>query len=260
MRAVLAQLEPLPGDVGSNARRAAIAVAGASEADLVVFPELYLCGYDLATVRSLAVAPDGPDLAEVRESAAAVGTAVLIGLAEERGEAVANSLVAIGPDGRTAGIARKVQLFGEEAAVFEAGDDLSVIELAGRQLGLMICFDMEFPECARALARAGAELLVTASANMAPFHGDHEVASRARALDNRLAHLYVNRVGSEAGLDFVGGSRAIRSDGSVVADAGDHDEQMLDVEVPQDEHGDERTDYLALVRDDLRAVRATPAT
>jgi predicted amidohydrolase len=122
----------------------------------------------------------------------------------------------------------------------------------------MICFDMEFPECARALALAGADLLVTASANMAPFYADHLLASRARALDNRLAHLYVNRVGAEAGLRFVGGSRAIASDGTVLADAGEDDERLLEVEVPRDEAGDERTAYLALLRGELRAVPAAP--
>ena len=55
------------------------------------------------------------------------------------------------------------------------------------------------PEPARALAVAGAELLVTAAANMEPFDGDHALAARARALDNRLPHLYVNRAAARAG-------------------------------------------------------------
>ena len=99
-------------------------------------------------------------------------------------------------------------------------------ELAGLRVGPLICFDMEFPELARALARAGADLLVTASANMEPFYSDHQIASQARALDNRLPHLYCNRCGVEAGLVFVGGSRAVRSDGTIAAQAGGGEELL----------------------------------
>jgi predicted amidohydrolase len=117
---------------------------------------------------------------------------------------------------------------------------------------------MVFPLWAGALALGGAEMLVTASANMAPFHEDHLLASRARALDNRLAHLYVNRVGSEAGLRFVGGSRAIDPGGNVLTDAGQDGERLLAIEMAEVQPGDERTDYLALLRNDVRAVPARP--
>jgi predicted amidohydrolase len=258
VRALLAQLAPAPGDLGANARAAAEVVARHPDADLAVFPELFLCGYDLARVRALAVSADGPALAPVRSAAAESATAVLVGLAEDRGAAIANSLVAIGADGAVAGVARKVQLFGDEADVFRAADELAMLELAGHRVGPMICFDVEFPEWARALARAGSEVLVTAASNMAPFHEDHLLASRARALDNRLPHLYVNRVGTEAGLRFVGGSRAVAPDGTVLADAGPDGERLLAVEVALDRGDDERVDYLAHLRYDVALAAARP--
>jgi predicted amidohydrolase len=113
----------------------------------------------------------------------------------------------------------------------------------------MICFDVEFPEVARALARSGADLLVTSSANMTPFFGDHLLATRARALDNRLPHVYTNRVGSEGGHEFVGGTRAITSDGEVQAEAPDAVEDVLIVDVIDRGTADERVDYLAHLRD-----------
>ena len=62
-------------------------------------------------------------------------------------------------------------------------------------------------------------LLVTASANMAPFGPDHEVATRVRAAENHLPHLYVNGVGTIGGLRLVGGSRSVDASGTVLAEA-----------------------------------------
>ncbi len=258
MRALLAQLEPLPGSPAANASRAAEMIRDQEDcAALVVFPELYLSGYDLAAVGETAIEPDGPVLGGIRRAAAESGTAVAIGFAEQRGSALANSLALIDEHGTLSSVYRKVQLFGDEAEVFEAGDELVVWEAAGRRIGPLICFDIEFPEPARALARAGADMLVTAAANMEPYFEDHVVASRARALDNRVPHLYVNRCGEEAGVRFVGGTRAVRSDGTVSAAAGQQAEQTLDVRVEDAGSTDERVEYLTHVREDLKVIAPT---
>ena len=166
----------------------------------MVLPELFLSGYDLARARDTAVDLDGAELATVRAAAEAADTAVIVGFGERRGGAVANAVACIDARGDVAAVYRKLCLFGAEADVFEAGDELVLAELGERRVGPLICFDMEFPEPARALAAAGADLLVTAAANMEPFFDDQLIASQARALDNRLPHLYVNRAGSEGGL------------------------------------------------------------
>ena len=69
----------------------------------------------------------------------------------------------------TAAVYRKVQLYGgDESDTFVAGDALVVTEVCGLKMGFIICFDVEFPEVARSLARADAELLVTISATCNP--------------------------------------------------------------------------------------------
>ena len=83
-----------------------------------------------------------------------------------------------------------------------------ILELAGRRAAPLICFDIEFPEPGRQLALAGAELLVTASANMDPFFIDHAVGAVAGARE-QAPHLYANLVGSGDGLVFVGASRSV---------------------------------------------------
>jgi predicted amidohydrolase len=224
---LLAQLSPVPGDLAANAARAAAAIADEPGAELAAFPELYLSGYDLAHLEAWAVEPDGEELAPVRAAAAEHRTAVVMGFVERGpGGELRNSAALIDEEGRVAGVYRKVALFGRERDHFAAGERLVVATLAGRRVGPLICFDVEFPELARDLAAGGAELLVTVSANMEPYYDDHELASRARALDNRRAHVYVNRAGAEAGLAFVGGSRVIASDGSVSLELSRREERV----------------------------------
>jgi predicted amidohydrolase len=258
VRALLAQLEPVPGAPDANASRGA-EIVRAHDAELVVFPELYLSGYDLRRAGDAAIEPDAAPIAALRRAAAETGTAVAIGFAERRGAALANSLALIDERGELVAVYRKVHLFGDELDAFEPGEQLVVAELAGRRAGALICFDMEFPEPARALAVAGADLLVTASANMEPFYGDHRIASQARALDNRLPHLYCNRCGEEAGLRFVGGSRALHADGTIGAEAGDG-EQLLAVDAGPRGAGDDRVDYLAHRREAVVVTASTTAT
>lgn len=243
MKALLAQIEPAPGDVYRNTDRAVELIVGAN-ADLIVFPELCLPGYDLRSVRAAAIDADSPPIATIRAAASDAHTAVIVGFAESRGSSVSNAAALIDERGVLVAVYRKIQLFGDEQAVFEPGEKLFVAELAGRLVGTLICFDMEFPEPARALARAGVDLLVTVAANMEPFYSDHRIASQARALDNRIPHLYCNRCGTEAGIEFVGGSRALRADGTIADEAGS-EEALLAVSAASRGVDDDRVDYLS---------------
>lgn len=253
MHVLLAQLDPVPGDARANAASIAAAVAAHPEAELAVFPELFLTGYDLERAAELALTPTQRPFPELFDVARNSRTALLVGFPELTVDGgVANALACIDADGRHVATYRKANLFAAEAAAFVAGDELLVVELAGHRIGLLTCFDVEFPEPARLLARAGAELLVTVAANMEPYGPDHALASRARALDNRLPHVYVNRVGSEAGLQFVGGSAALAPDGSPLLELGAASASRV-VEIPLGVAARPQVNYLEHLRDDLVA-------
>lgn len=259
MHALLAQLAPAPADARRNLATVRALLEAHPEADLAVFPELFLQGYDPERAAALAVSRDDPLVEEMCAVAAANDTALVIGFAERTDREPANALACIDRDGTLAATYRKAHLFGErESAAFVAGDALVVTHLAGVAVGVLLCFDVEFPEVARSLARAGAHLLVTAAANMDPYGPDHALAVRARALDNRLHHLYANRCGAEAGLVFIGGSAAIAPDGSVVAIAG-RDEDVVTVDLDPERRDDvsAEVDYLLHLRTDL-VVDAPP--
>jgi predicted amidohydrolase len=244
VRALLAQLTPAPGLVSDNAARAARTIRSNPQVDLVVFPELFLSGYRARDLGEVACDGDSRELDEVAEACASAGSAAIVGFVERDAQGFRNAAACIDRDGSIAAIYRKAQLFGEEAEAFAPGEWLLVVELAGRAVAPLICFDVEFPELARATAMAGADLLVTVAANMEPFAHDHRVHAAARALENRIPHLYVNRGGSESGFDFVGESRALRADGTIDAEA-TGDEELLEVEVGPSGSDDDRVDYLS---------------
>lgn len=255
MRVLLGQLEPAPGDLAANARAVADALAGHPDADLAVFPELFLPGYAPERADELAVDAGGPELTVVGEAAAAAATSVVVGFAERVEGGVANAVACFDPDGRLAATYRKTHLFGpREHAAFTAGDALCVTDLGGVAIAPLICFDVEFPEPARAVSRAGAEVLVTVAANMDPYAEDHALAARARALDNRRPHVYVNRVGSESGLRFCGASAAIAADGRVLSSAGT-DAALLEVDLDVAVGAPPDVDYLSQIRSDLEVER-----
>ena len=122
------------------------------------------------------------------------------------------------------------------------------MELAGRRVAPLICFDIEFPEPARQVTLAGADLLVTASANMEPYYLDHAIGTVARAHENRRPHLYANMVGEGDGLVFVGGSRSIAPSGETLMEAGQSEEELLVVPVAEPAGIDELTDYPNLLQ------------
>jgi (R)-amidase len=244
MNALLAQLASVVRDPHANVERAVAAIAKHPDVDLAVFPELFLSAYDLRSLDLTAFAADGDELGEIAAAAASAGTAVVVGFAERLGEGgFANSVACIDRDGALAAVYRKTMLFAGERKVFTPGDELCLVPLAGRVAAPLVCFDAEFPEPARALAVAGAELLVTASANMEPYGDDHEIAIRARALENHLPHVYVNAVGTVGRHEFVGRSRSVDAGGEVLAAAGRGEELVV---APVGEPGavSEHVDYL----------------
>lgn len=252
MKALLAQLGCRIGDLEGNTARAVDAIRSHPEADIAVFPELYLSGYTYRDLDEVARDPESAELREIGAAAAEAETAVVIGFAERMASGVANSAACIDSDGTLAGVYRKTYLFPSEAnAGFVQGEELLVLDLAGRRVAPLICFDIEFPEPGRQVALAGAELIATASANMEPFYLDHAVGAVARAHENRLPHLYTNLVGSGDGLTFVGASRSVAPTGEVLVEASRDREELLVVPVAEREGIDPRVDYPKLVRPPL---------
>ena len=262
LNVLLAQLTPKLRDVRGNLQTTEELLAQGT--DLAVFPELFLAGYSTRDVDDLAFDLDGPEVGEMARLARGGETAVIFGLHERVSGGVANSAVCLDRRGNLAGAYRKAHLFGEERGAFVAGNGLVIADLDGIETGLMICFDVEYPEVARALATAGADLLVTISANMDPFGRDHDVFAMARALENGLPHLYVNQVGKGETFTFAGGTMAVSADGEHLATSStteDVIEFSLDLSARNEERSEGlRPDYLKESRGPLPVRRTAAAS
>lgn len=252
----LAQLSPHLRETEANVETVRRVVVEHPRADLIIFPELFLSGYTVTDVDELALLPSDPEMKILTDVARENSTALIVGAVERVGDGVANSALCVDERGNIAAVYRKVQPYGgDEGDAFVAGDELLIVELCGLEVGIMICFDMEFPEVARALAQAGAELLVTISANMEPFGNDHAVFASARALENGLPHAYVNQVGpGDKGLIFTGGSSIISPDGELCAQAGSSGETVVNAKLSLPMKSNIREDYLNQLRSPLPEV------
>jgi len=124
---------------------------------------MFLTGYAIGEdVHRLAEPAEGPSAQAVAEIAVRHGLAVLYGYPEREGDAVHNAAQLIGPDGASLAGYRKTHLFGGfEREWFTPGEQAVVqAELDGLRLGIMICYDVEFPENVRSHALAGTDLLL----------------------------------------------------------------------------------------------------
>lgn len=231
LRTALLQSSGRPGSVAANLKALDEAAARAADAGagLLVAPEMYLTGYAIGDdVARLAEAADGPSATAIAETAVRHGVAVAYGYPERDGELVFNSVQLIGPDGVRAANYRKTHLFGcFERDSFTPGEQAVVqAELGGLRIGLMICYDVEFPENVRAHALAGTDLLLVPTAQMHPFQFVAESVVPVRAFENQMYVAYVNRVGKEGEFEFVGLSTLAGPDGVARTRAG-RDEQLV---------------------------------
>ncbi len=219
------QLDLRIGDVVGNRRAAVTAIREAARqgAQVVVLPELSDTGYVFADRREAEVLadPEGT-LAAWHDVASATGTVVVGGLCDRAGGVLVNGAAVV--DG-SAVVARyaKAHLWDGEREIFVAGDTPPVVvDTPAGRLGVMVCYDLEFPDWVRLAAEAGSEIL-TVPVNWPRFSrpgGERpiEVVKAQAAAATWGIHLVVaDRCGAERGVDWVGGSCIIGSDGFPLA-------------------------------------------
>ena len=229
----LLQCTPGPLDVPGNLQRleAAAKQAARGGADLLLCPEMGMTGYNIGatSVRQLAQPAHGGYAQAVAEIARRHGLAVLYGYPELSDDgAVFNAAQWINAQGERCLNYRKTHLYGTlDKAQFAAGQPTTaLVELKGWRVGVLICYDVEFPENTRRLARAGADLIAVPTANMADFDFVSNAVIPVRAYENQTYVAYANYVGHEADIHYGGLSTVAAPDGSLLAQAG-RDETLL---------------------------------
>lgn len=207
------------GDVEADIATVVRAIDQARGADLLVMPELFLGGYRLPPI---VVGETDPRLQPITDAAADAGLVVLVGACLDGPAGFTISTLAFGlgvdPAGRR--VYDKQNPCDAENDHVVAGADSVIIDVAGWAVGLSICYDGCFPEHARAVALAGAEVY---AASVAYFSGSahrREVYYRARAVENGMYVAVSGLSGSVAGAQFDGGSALYDPEGRVLAEVG----------------------------------------
>lgn len=197
-------------------------------ARLLITPEAFTSGYAVSDIEAQAQPIGGPWDHEVAAIAADAGLAILYGHPERAGSVVFNSATLVDQDGSVLARHHKAHLYGDVDRVYQPGCSLDALaDLDGVRIGVLICYDVEFPETVRALALAGADLVAVPTALMTPYEVVTRTLVPARAYENQVYLAYANRSGSEGTLTYCGESCVVGPDGVDRARAGSGDELLL---------------------------------
>lgn len=229
------QFAPRFGELEANLQTLE-ALAAVVEADLLVAPELALSGYLFRAreeVERLSEPVPGPSTERLAAALRGSGARLVVGLAERSGGRLYNSAVLVGPRG-VEGVYRKAHLFNEEKLYFSRGEEgFPLFDVEGVPVGLLVCFDHMFPEAARTLALAGAQIVCHPSNLVLPEYG--QLTTRVRAIENRVFWALCNRHGvetrGESTLRFTGASQITGPDGKVLVRAPEAEDALLVVEI-----------------------------
>lgn len=219
MKVQLAQIPSVDGIVAPNLTRVLEVIQAAqNDVDVIVFPETCLMGFpNEKQIKEVAESEDGFTLTCVQNAVRAKGISVVIGFAERCDDSYYNTTVLLSPDGICLKY-RKTHLWATDIGVFKPGFELATGLWKGIRVGILICFDLEFPETARALAAQGAQILFITNANMDPYGFVHRSLIIARAIENQIFVVMANRCGDGSeNLTFAGESAVISPLGNVLA-------------------------------------------
>jgi 5-aminopentanamidase len=227
MKLALWQTVGYPADVAANlaALQSTAQAAATAGATLLLCPECWLCGYNIgAEVAALAESSGGASAQHIAAIARQNQIAIAYGYAErDLGSGhIYNSVQVIGADGTALAHYRKTHLFGaDERAAYRPGMQFEPpFSLGAFRIGLLICYDVEYPESVRSLALMGADVVLIPTALTDEYAAVTDFLVPARSIENQVYLAYCNHAGVENGMRFLGGSCLTGMDGKALAAAG----------------------------------------
>lgn len=232
MKVAAVQMNAGTADIGERRGEILARIAEAAEAgaDCVVLPELALTGYGAQEAIRATAADAEAALEPWQQVADGHRIAIVLGLAVDGDAGLANVAALLAPR-RAPVLYRKRMLYGAyEKQLFVAGTAPSpIVEIGGLRCGLLVCFDVEFPELCRDLARRGAEAILVPTAlprsDGARFIAEQMVPTRA--FENQLFVVYADHCGEDMRFAYQGQSVIAAPDGRCLARAGDSDPALL---------------------------------
>ncbi|MEP2029968.1 MAG: carbon-nitrogen hydrolase family protein [Paracoccaceae bacterium] len=194
----------------------------ALKTDLLLLPELFATGYNIADKIATRAEPSNGSTAQtIAALAKKHGVAIHYGFAEADGADIYNAAQCFGPDGTLLGGHRKLAIPpGFEQSHFKRGQGCTLFSYRGLRIATLICYDAEFPETARHVAALGAELILVPTALGDQWGWVSQRMIPTRAYENGVYLAYANSAGTENGMGFLGQSFIATPDGKELARAG----------------------------------------
>ncbi|MGI5891954.1 MAG: carbon-nitrogen family hydrolase [Bacillota bacterium] len=228
MKAAVLQFNIQSGDVEGNRKKASDLIIQAAEqgAELVLLPELWNCGYALDRLSELAETSRGSSIRMLQKLAKKNNLFIIGGsIGEKKDGKFFNTSFAINQEGNIVSKYRKVHLFSlglEEHKYFSPGGEWVLTQTPWFTVGMMVCYDLRFPEFARNLVMRGARLLTIPAQWPTSRETDWRILCQARAIENQCFVMSANRTGTDInGLEYNGASLIINPWGRIVVDAKD---------------------------------------
>lgn len=239
-RLALVQMDPKRDQLDANRQAILQHLETASDAGakLIVFPECALSGYvfnSLDEARPAAEAVPGVTTEAVAEVCRRRNVYAVVGLLESEGDAVYNSAFVVGPQGLITNYRKcHLPILGIDRYV-TPGAEIRVLELPFTKVGVLICYDLRFPEPTRLLTLQGADILLLPTNWPEGAESSPDFLTRARAWENRIYIAACNRVGEENGVRFIGRSQIVAPTAKFLAEADGEAETILyaDIEPAQ---------------------------
>lgn len=237
VKIALGQFQVIQGDTQANLRKMLEMTdrAAGAGADLVVFPELAYTGYFLESyeLQKLAEPQDGPFVQQLRKKAKEKRIHIIAGYAEAGSVAgkMYNSCIFLNDDGQVIENMRKVYAWGQEKLKFCEGKRFPVVETKLGKIGMLICYDVEYPEPSRIEALKGADIIVDCAVWSIPAERRWHVDLAGNALFNLLFMVGANPVEDNC----CGSSMIVGPDGEIRAMASRTEEELLIHEINLDE-------------------------
>ena len=237
----LVQMNPMLNQVEQNLAtmsRIVEEVCLREKVDIMIFPELCTTGYECG-VRFADLAERTEDLSTSTLSKRAVeyGTYIVFGLAEKQKmeSVIYSAAVMLDPEGEVVADYQKVHLKGEQRLTFRPGFKFVTQETSFGRVGLLVGWDLAFPEAARSLALSGVELICVCGSWEKPHAHEWRSYCFSRALENAVYVAACNRVGEEPTYAFFGGSMVVGPRGSVHARVEEEDPGVALAQIDLDE-------------------------
>jgi omega-amidase len=236
MKTALIQMDIVLGDVAANQKKAQAMIEEGlrAGAKLLVLPEMWTTGYKLGEIHKLAEPANGPSVQMLKNIAKQNQVEIMGGsIAELRDGKVYNTAYVFNQAGEMIGKYSKMHLIGlmAEEKHLTPGTSKCAFDMSFGKAGMIICYDLRFLELPRALALGGCQTLFV-PAEWPTVRGKHWLTlNMARAIENQMFVLAVNRIGKDKGNTYFGNSMVIDPWGEVVAHGSSDKEEVIIADV-----------------------------